>query len=130
MTIIKIDHIGIAVENINQVLGLFQSLLGIQMSGREETPAQNIAFLPVGDTQLELLEPRQADSPIGKFIERKGEGMHHICFQVDDIEATLQRLANAGIELIDKTPRLGPHGKKIAFVHPRSCHGVLVEFYG
>jgi methylmalonyl-CoA epimerase len=130
MAIKKIDHIGIAVKEINQTLRLYQDLLGIEVSARHDSPVQNMAFLPVGETQIELLEPVDAESPIGKFIERRGEGIHHICFEVDNIEATLQTLAEAGIELIDQTPRLGAHGRKVAFVHPRSCNGVLVEFYG
>ncbi len=129
MAIKKIDHIGIAAKEINEVLKLYRDLLGLEVAQTIETPAQNIAFMPVGETQLEFLEPLDPESAIGKFIERRGEGIHHVCFEVDDIEATLRQLEAAGIELIDKVPRVNAHGKKVAFVHPRSCHGVLVEFY-
>ncbi len=129
MAIKKIDHIGIATKDINCVLSLYRDLLGIQVADTVAGKAMNMAFLPVGETQLELLEPVDPESAIGKFIERRGEGIHHICFEVDDIEATLKKLEDAGLELIDKTPRVNAHGRKVAFVHPKSCSGVLVEFY-
>ncbi len=129
MTITKIDHIGIAANGIGEALKLYRDLLGLEVSQTMEGKAQNMAFVPVGETQLEIMEPVDPEAAVAKFIERRGEGIHHICFEVDDIEGTLRKLEAAGIELIDKEPRVNAHGRKVAFVHPRSCHGVLVEFY-
>ena len=127
--IIKVDHIGVAVESLAQALKPYQEGLGIQPSALEEVADQgvHIAFLPVGDTEIELLEPTSPDSPVARFIERRGEGLHHICLEVDDLEATLRKLKAQGVRLIDETPRDGGLGKRIAFVHPRGLHGVLLE---
>ncbi|MCL4534280.1 MAG: methylmalonyl-CoA epimerase [Bacteroidetes bacterium] len=129
MAITKIDHIGIAVKEIDAVLKLYRDLLGLKVTAASQGKSQNMVFMPVGESQLEIMEPVDPEAAVGKYIERRGEGIHHICFQVDDIEATLKTLAEAGVELIDQVPRVNAHGKKVAFVHPRSCHGVLVEFY-
>ena len=127
--ITKVDHIGVAVENLDEALKLYQEGLGIQPSALEEVADQGvrIAFLPVGDTEIELLEPTSPDSPVARFLARRGEGLHHICLEVNDLEAALKRLKAQGIRLIDETPRDGGLGKRIAFVHPHGLHGVLLE---
>ena len=125
----RIDHIGIAVKNIDNALKLYSSMFGLKIEEIITLEAQGlkIGFIKIGDTKLEFLESLGQDSPISKFIDKRGEGIHHICFQVDDIEETLKGLAAAGIELIDKEPRPGAHGEKIAFIHPKSTSGVLIE---
>jgi len=127
--IIKLDHVAVAVRDLELALKPYRDGLGLIPSGIEEVPAQGvrIAFLPAGDTEIELLEPTSAGTPVDRFLERRGEGLHHICLEVDDLEATLKRLKTQGIELIDETPRDGGRGKRIAFLHPRAFHGVLVE---
>jgi len=128
MAIKKIDHIGIATRDMECVLSLYRDLLGLEVTDTVESKAMNMAFLPVGETQIELLEPVDPESAIGKYIERRGEGIHHICFEVDDIEATLQRLEAAGLELIDKTPRLNAHGKKVHLSTPNHATGCWWSF--
>ena len=125
----KLDHIGVAVEGLAQALKPYQEGLGITPSAIEEVADQGvrIAFLPVGDSEIELLEPTSPDSPVARFLEKRGEGLHHICLEVDDLEATLSRLKAQGVRLIDETPRPGGQGKRIAFVHPHGLHGVLLE---
>ncbi len=127
--IIKVDHIAIAVRDLEQALKPYQEALGLTLSDVEEVTDQQvrIAFLPVGDTDIELLEPTAADSGVARFLEKRGEGLHHICLEVDDLEATLATLKAQGVRLIDEKPRDGGRGKRIAFVHPRSMQGVLVE---
>ena len=127
--ITKVDHIGVAVEGLAEALEPYQEGLGITPSAIEEVADQGvrIAFLPVGDTEIELLEPTSPESPVARFLERRGEGLHHICLEVDDLEATLGKLKAQGIRLIDETPRDGGRGKRVAFVHPRGLHGVLLE---
>jgi lactoylglutathione lyase/methylmalonyl-CoA/ethylmalonyl-CoA epimerase len=125
---VKLDHIGIAVRSIEDALKMYQEALGLEVAEVVTVPEQNVtvAFLPAGDATLELLEPTGEDTAVGRFINERGEGMHHICLEVEDIEAALERLKANGARLIDKTPRRGAHGR-IAFVHPRSMHGVLLE---
>ncbi|MCS7287371.1 MAG: methylmalonyl-CoA epimerase [Anaerolineae bacterium] len=127
----KIDHIAIAVHSLEEALRVYRDLLGLELKGVEQVPEQGvrIAFLPVGETRLELLEPLSTESPVAKFLEKRGEGIHHICFEVEDLEKTLQDLAGKGVKLIDEQPRIGAHGRKMAFVHPKSLHGVLLELY-
>ncbi len=127
----KIDHIAIAVQSIEEALKVYRDILGLELKGVEEVPEQGVrvAFLPVGEARLELLEPLSAESPVAKFLEKRGEGIHHICLEVEDIEKTLRDLAGKGVTLIDEQPRTGAHGRKMAFVHPRSLHGVLLELY-
>ena len=129
--IVKIDHIAIAVQNLDEALKVYRDALGLEPAGGEEVPEQGVrvAFLPVGDTRLELLEPLSPESPVAKFLEKRGEGIHHICIEVEDLEKTLAELASKGVKLIDEKPRLGAHGRKMAFVHPKSLHGVLLELY-
>lgn len=125
----KIDHIGIAVASIEQSLPLYESVLGLRVDRIERVPEQRtrVAVLPVGQGKLELLESMEEDSPIARFLSRRGQGLHHICFQVDDIAAELKRLQASGVRLIDQEPRRGADGCLIAFVHPESTAGVLVE---
>ncbi len=125
----KIDHIGIAVQSIRQVLGLYESLLGLKVERIEEIPEQKtrVAVLPLDQGRLELLESMEEDSPVARFLARRGQGLHHVCIQVDDIDAELRRLRAGGVRLIDEEPRRGASGCLIAFVHPESAAGVLVE---
>jgi methylmalonyl-CoA epimerase len=129
MNLKNIDHIGIAVSNLQESLSFWETSLGIELHGIEEVAEQNVrtAFLPVGGTEIELLEPTSADSSVARFIEKRGEGLHHIAIRVDDIEAALAELKAKGIQLIDETPRNGAGGARIAFVHPKATHGVLLE---
>jgi methylmalonyl-CoA epimerase len=124
----KIDHIGIVVHSIEEALQVYEGALGLRLTDVEEVPEQavRVAFLPAGESKLELLESLTAEGGVAKFLEKRGEGMHHVCFEVDDIEATLQDLAARGIRLIDEQPRQGVHGR-VAFLHPKSAHGVLIE---
>ena len=125
----KIDHIGIAVSNLDEAVKLYKDVLGLELHGTEVVPEQKVkvAFLPVGDTEVELLESTSADGPIAKFIETKGQGIQHIAFRVDDIEAALEEMKAKGMRLIDEKPRYGAGGAKIAFLHPKSTGGVLIE---
>lgn len=126
----KIDHIAIAVADLSQAITQYQGLLGKGPDSIEEVGDQKVraAFFGVDRTNLELLEPTSTESPIAKFLEKNPRGgLHHICFEVSDIVSTLARLKQAGVTLIDKEPRIGAHNKKIAFVHPKSTGGVLIE---
>ena len=125
----KIDHIGIAVKSIKEALGFYEGILGLQAVEIEEVIEQKVrvAFLPTGDSEVELLESTTPDGPIAKFIEKKGEGIQHIAFRVDDIEAALARLKEQGVPLIDEVPRIGAGGARIAFIHPKATHGTLIE---
>ncbi len=125
----KLDHIGIAVKDIDEALKFYSEALGLKCTHIEEVEAQKvrIAFLPAGDVNIELVQSTDPESAVAKFIEKKGEGIQHIAFKVDDIEKALAALREKGVELIDSIPRKGAHDAKIAFLHPRSAHGVLVE---
>lgn len=129
MKVTTIDHIGIAVKSIEESLKVWEVALGIACTGVEEVEEQKVktAFLPVKDTEIELLEATGDDSPIAKFIEKKGEGLHHISLRVENLEKALSELKEKGVRLIDETPRYGAGGAKIAFVHPKSTGGVLLE---
>lgn len=124
----RISHIGIAVKDLEAGIAFYQSL-GLELVGIEEVPSQKVkvAFLPCGDTRIELLCPTSEDSPVAKFIEKKGEGIQHIAFSVDDLPKELDEAASKGIALIDKEPRPGAHHAEIAFLHPKSSMGVLIE---
>ena len=124
-----IDHIGIAVKNIEEALKFWESTLGIKCTGVEEIAEQKVktAFLPVRDTEVELLEPTSDDSPVAKFIEKKGEGIHHLAIRVDDLQKALDELKALGVRLIDEKPRKGAGGASIAFIHPAAAGGVLLE---
>ena len=125
----KVDHIGIAVSNLEESLKLYTELLGLKLHGTETVEEQKVkvAFLPLGDTEIELLESTETDGPIAKFIESRGQGIQHIAFKVDNIEKALADLKEKGIRLIDEKPRYGAGGAKIAFLHPKATNGVLIE---
>jgi methylmalonyl-CoA/ethylmalonyl-CoA epimerase len=125
----KIDHLGIAVRSLDEAARRFQKTLGLSPGAREDLPQWKVSVvsLPVGESRLELLQPQTEDSAVGKFLARHGEGLHHVCFEVDDIEAALHRAEREGATLIDKKPRPGEGGHLVAFIHPKSTHGVLVE---
>jgi len=129
MSIEKIDHIGIAVESIENWLGFYRDVLGLELSRSEEVKTQKVqvAFLKIGESQIELLEPTSDDSPISNFLKARGGGIHHIAIKVDDIRGALARLREAGVRLIDNEPRVGSHNQLVAFVHPKSSGGVLIE---
>ncbi|MDY0150987.1 MAG: methylmalonyl-CoA epimerase [Candidatus Cloacimonas sp.] len=124
----RISHIGIAVKDLEAGIVFYQSL-GLELEGIEEVPSQKVkvAFLPCGDTRIELLCPTSEDSPVAKYIEKKGEGIQHIAFSVEDLPAALKETEEKGIILIDKEPRPGAHHAEIAFLHPKSSMGVLIE---
>jgi methylmalonyl-CoA/ethylmalonyl-CoA epimerase len=126
----KISHIGIAVKNIDEVLPYYEKCLGMKCAAREEVASQKVkvAFFPVGDTRIELLEPTSPESPIAKFLEQKGEGVHHIAFDTDSVEDQLKQAKDNGVRLINETPVPGAHGMQVAFLHPKSTYGVLTEF--
>ena len=125
----KIDHLGIATKGINEALKFWADSLGLENVHTETVADQkvNVAMLPLGESRIELLEPTSDDSPISKFLEKRGGGIHHIAVQVDDIEASLKQLKDNGARLIDESPRVGAEGCLVAFVHPSSAGGVLLE---
>lgn len=124
-----LDHIGIAVGDLSQALAFYRDALGLDVAPPEEVPSQRVRahFVPVGEAAIELLEPTSPDSPIAKFIAKRGPGVHHVTLRVDDIRETLGRLKARGVRLIDEAPREGAEGALVAFIHPASTHGVLVE---
>ena len=126
---LKIDHLGIAVRSIDEAKKLYQDTLGLKFEGAETVPEQKVttAFFPVGDSEVELLESTAPDGPIAKYLEKRGEGIQHIAFRVENLEEALAELKEKGIRLIDEKPRMGAGGAKIAFLHPKSTHGVLIE---
>jgi len=123
----RIAHIGIAVGGLDATLPFYRDVLGMPQVPLDDADGAHIAGLAAGESLVELLEPAAPDTPIGKFVAKRGPGIHHICFAVDDIEAMLDRCRQHGVRLIDETPRLGAEGKRIAFLHPASTGGVLVE---
>lgn len=125
----KIDHIAIAVQNLEEEIARYRDVLGLTFLGTEVVPEQKVtvAFFQVGDVHIELLEPLSADSPISAFIEKKGGGLHHVSLEVDDIQATIQTLQSKEVRMIDREPRSGAHNARIAFAHPKSFSGVLYE---
>lgn len=129
MNISHIEHIGIAVKSIEESKKYYEDVLGLECYAIEEVADQKVktAFFKVGDTKIELLESTSPDGPIGKFIEKKGEGMHHIAFAVPDTDQALNDLSKKGVRLVDKVARNGAEGLNIGFLHPRSTHGVLTE---
>ncbi len=127
----RIAHVAIVVDDIDTALGFWRDGLGLDLTHVEDVPDQQaaVAFLPSGESEVELVKPTSELSGIARFLMRRGPGMHHICFEVDDIEDCLARMKAKGIRLINETPTIGTGGKKIAFIHPESTHGVLVELY-
>ncbi len=129
MEILKIDHLGIAVNSIDDGKNFWTEVLGLEFEGAETVEAQKVttAFFPVGESEVELLESTSPDGPVAKFIEKKGTGFQHVAFRVANIEDALEELKEKGIQLIDQKPRIGAGGAKIAFLHPKATGGVLVE---
>jgi methylmalonyl-CoA/ethylmalonyl-CoA epimerase len=125
----QIEHIGIAVKDLQASIKFYENILGLKCYAIEEVKDQKVktAFFKVGQTKIELLESTEPDGPIAKFIEKKGEGIHHIAFAVDDVEASLKEMESKGVQLIDKQPRKGAEDLNIAFLHPKSTGGVLIE---
>jgi len=129
--ILRIDHVAIVVDDIPAALGFWRDGLGLQVAHVEDVPDQEsvVAFLPTGDSEVELVKPSTPGSGVARFLERRGPGMHHICFEVSDLETCLARLTDHGVHLINRQPVIGTGGKRIAFIHPEGTHGVLVELY-
>ena len=127
----KIHHVALIVPDLETGMDFWVNALGIPLTKRESVPEQevDVAFLSVGDSTIELLQPTNEESGVARFLEKRGPGMHHICLEVDDISAMLTRLKTAGVPLIDETPRQGSGGKQLAFIHPKGTGGVLVELY-
>ena len=127
----KIDHIALVVDDIEDALSFWHDALGLELSHVEDVASQNsmVAFLPAKESEVELVKPTSEDSGVARFLKKRGPGMHHICFEVYDIEETMDHLKRKGVRLINETPEIGTGGKKIAFIHPESTHGVLVELY-
>lgn len=125
----KIAHLGIAVKDLEAAKSFYQDVLGLECAGEEVVPSQQVktAFIPVGEVSIELLESTNPEGPIAKAIEKRGEGVHHVAYEVTDIEAALAAMKAKGVRLIDEQPREGAHGAKIAFIHPKASMGVLVE---
>lgn len=129
MEILKIDHLGIAVNSIDDGKNFWSEILGLKFEGTETVEEQKVttAFFPVGDSEVELLESTSPDGPVAKFIDKKGTGFQHVAFRVADIDKALEELKEKGIQLIDQTARIGAGGARIAFLHPKATGGVLVE---
>ena len=129
MKIKRIAHLGIAVKDLEAPKKLYSETLGLKLKNEEVVAAQKVkvSFIQVGESNLELLLPTQDDSPVGKFLETKGEGFHHLALEVEDIKAAVEELKAAGVRLIDETPREGAHGDLVAFIHPKATYGLLVE---
>ena len=125
----SLNHVGIAVRSIDAQRPFYEETLGAAFEGTEDVPSQKVrvAFFRVGDVRLELLEPTDPESPVTKFLEKRGEGLHHLAFTVDDIQARIDELNASGLRMIDQAPRHGAHNMQIAFVHPKSSFGVLTE---
>ncbi len=127
---IKINHVAIVVQDIDAALNFWEQTFGVELDHVEDVPSQKskVAFLPLGESEIELVQPTTTDSGLASFLEKRGEGMHHICIEVEDIDATLAELKSKGVRLINDVPEELP-GRKMAFVHPKAANGVLVELY-
>jgi methylmalonyl-CoA/ethylmalonyl-CoA epimerase len=123
----RIAHVGVAVPDLDVALAFYRDVLGLQAHEPEVADGATIVALPFGDAQVELLAPLQPDSPIARFLTRRGPGIHHICYRVADLDAALEACRTAGYRLIDEVPRLGAGGRRIAFVHPKATAGILLE---
>jgi len=128
---LSIHHVAIAVHDLDAALAFYRDGLGLEVTERREVPEEGveIAFLPAGEGEIELLRPLDGESGVARFLEKRGEGLHHICLAVEDVEAAMERLRAAGARLLSDEPRLNVHGTRYVFVHPRSAHGVLLELY-
>jgi methylmalonyl-CoA/ethylmalonyl-CoA epimerase len=129
--VIRIDHVAILVEDLQATLGFWRDALGMELAQAREIPAEmaEIAFLPTGGSEVELVRPTTPDSGLARYLEKRGPGMHHLCLEVDDLPGMLTQLKQKGIQLINDEPRLGEGGRRYAFIHPKSANGVLVELY-
>jgi len=127
----RINHIAVLVEDIDVSLKFWNEILGMEPSGISDMPteAARIAFLPLGESEIELVQPTSPDSGLSRYIEKRGPGMHHLCLEVDDLAGMLSRLKASGIQLINEEPKVGEGGRLYAFIHPKSANGVLVELY-
>ena len=130
-TIKRIDHIGVLVDDLETTLSFWRDALGIELAKTADVPSESvqIAFLPVGASEIELVKPVTSDSGLARYLEKRGPGMHHLCLEVDDIQGMITRLLEHGVQMINTEPRLSDDGKKYAFVHPKSAGGVMVELY-
>ena len=128
---LSIHHIAIVVRDLDVALAFYQDALGLEMTERREAPTEGveIAFLPAGEGEIELLCPLDEESGVARFLEKRGEGLHHVCLAVEDVEAAMERLRKAGAQLLSKEPHINEHGARYVFVHPKSTHGVLLELY-
>jgi len=129
--VLRIDHVAVAVDGMDTPLSFWRDALGLEMTGLKDIPAEKaqIAFLPAGGSEIELVKPTTADSGLAAFIEKRGPGLHHICLEVDDIAGMLAQLKEKGIQLINEEPKLSADGRLYAFIHPKSANGVMVELY-
>ena len=129
--VINIDHIAVLVEDLDAPLKFWRDALGLDLTHIQDVPAElaQIAFLPTGGSEIELVKPTTADSGLGRYLEKRGPGMHHICLEVDDILGMLAQLKEKGVQLINEEPKTGAGGRKYAFIHPKSASGVMVELY-
>ena len=129
--VIRIDHIAVLVEDLEAPLKFWQEALGLELTHIQDAPAEmaQIAFLPAGGSEIELVKPTTLDSGLGRFLEKRGPGMHHICLEVDDITGMLAQLKEKGVQLINEEPKLSADGRLYAFIHPKSANGVMVELY-
>lgn len=127
----RIDHIAIAVHGLESTVRFFADTLGLPFSHISDEPEQHarVAFFPLGDSEVELVEPTSEDSGLAKWLAKRGEGLHHLCLEVDDLDAVLARLHERGVQLINSTPVTNSAGRRLAFVHPKATHGVLIELY-
>lgn len=127
----RLDHVGLAVDDVETALALWRDTLGLAVSHDETVPNQGtrVVFLEGGNAEIELLGALGPETPVGKFLARRGPGIHHLCFAVADLEAAIADCQARGLEMIDREPRVGAKGKRLAFVHPKSAHGVLIELY-
>ena len=125
----RINHVAVAVANLEEATKFYEQVLGLTLSGVEVVVSQKtkVGFFKIGESNIELVQPAEPDSPLTKYLETKGQGIHHICFEVDDVEAEVKALLAKGATLIDQKPRAGAHNTKVAFVHPKSSNGVLIE---
>jgi methylmalonyl-CoA/ethylmalonyl-CoA epimerase len=127
----KVNHIAVVVDDLAAAMQFWVDGLGLELAHRERVASEgvDVAFLPVGDSKIELLQPTDDESGVARYLQKRGAGMHHICFEVDDIEAALAKLKAAAVQLINETPVIGGDGRKYAFIHPKAANGVLVELY-
>jgi len=125
----RLDHIAIAVPDMEAAIARFVDDLGIELAGREDVPSESTstAFLPIDGTKIELIHPIAGEGPVAAYLEKRGGGLHHLCFETDDIDSDMARLRDKGYRFLSEAPKPGAHGTRVAFIHPKSCGGVLIE---